>query len=106
MGLTSIHWREAWKYGERAYRYCQHDVGHAMAAVSLAAAGLGWQARLLDGLSTESLSSLLGVFDPQGAEAEEPDCLLAVYSQNAPPVSPCPLNPDALAVKLKPYEMG
>jgi SagB-type dehydrogenase family enzyme len=97
VGLTSVHWREAWKYGERAYRYCQHDIGHAMAAVSLAAAGLGWQARLLDGLGTESLSYLLGVFDPQGAEAEEPDCLLAVYSQNAPPVSPCSLDPDALA---------
>ena len=26
--LSSIHWREAWKYGERAFRYCQHDVGH------------------------------------------------------------------------------
>ena len=23
--LTSIVWREAWKYGERAYRYCLHD---------------------------------------------------------------------------------
>jgi len=22
-GLSSIHWREAWKYGERAYRYCR-----------------------------------------------------------------------------------
>ena len=30
VGLTSIHWREAWKYGQRAYRYCQHDVGHAL----------------------------------------------------------------------------
>ena len=29
-GLTSIHWREAWKYGERAFRYCNHDVGHAI----------------------------------------------------------------------------
>ena len=27
VGLSSIHWREAWKYGERAYRYCQHDAG-------------------------------------------------------------------------------
>ena len=30
IGLTSIHWREAWKYGERAFRYCNHDVGHAI----------------------------------------------------------------------------
>ena len=29
IALTSIHWREAWKYGERAFRYCQHDLGHA-----------------------------------------------------------------------------
>src|SRR5438105_6983118 len=27
VGLSSIHWREAWKYGERAFRYCQHDAG-------------------------------------------------------------------------------
>jgi len=30
--LTSIVWREAWKYGERAFRYCQHDIGHALGA--------------------------------------------------------------------------
>ena len=29
LGLTSIYWRESWKYGERGFRYCQHDVGHA-----------------------------------------------------------------------------
>ena len=81
VGLTSVHWREAWKYGERAYRYCQHDAGHAMAAVSLAAAALGWQAVLLDDLGTDVLATLLGVSDPQGAEAEEPDCVLAVCPQ-------------------------
>ena len=37
VGLTSIAWREAWKYGMRAFRYCQHDCGHAIAAVSYAA---------------------------------------------------------------------
>ena len=35
VGLTSIHWREAWKYGQRAYRYCQHDAGHAIGAISI-----------------------------------------------------------------------
>ena len=38
VGLTSITWREAWKYGERAFRYCQHDTGHALAALRYAAA--------------------------------------------------------------------
>src|ERR1051326_7145368 len=28
VAFTSIPWREAWKYGERAFRYCQHDLGH------------------------------------------------------------------------------
>ncbi|HLB02937.1 MAG TPA: SagB/ThcOx family dehydrogenase, partial [Nitrospiria bacterium] len=32
-------------------------------------------------LSTELLASLLGVFDPQVAEPEQPECLLAVYPQ-------------------------
>jgi len=39
--LTSIGWREAWKYGARAYRYCLHDVGHAWQALALAARAMG-----------------------------------------------------------------
>ena len=84
VGLTSIHWREAWKYGERAFRYCQHDVGHAIAAISLAAAGLGWQATLLDDVGTKELAALLGVpVEPDlEGETEHPDCVLAVYPQD------------------------
>ena len=33
--LTSIAWREAWKYRDRAYRYCLHDIGHAWQALPL-----------------------------------------------------------------------
>src|SRR4029077_11054396 len=39
--LTSIVWREAWKYGDRAYRYCLHDIGHAWQALTLAARAIG-----------------------------------------------------------------
>ena len=39
--LTSIAWREAWKYRDRAYRYCLHDIGHAWQALSLAARAIG-----------------------------------------------------------------
>ena len=46
IGLTSIHWREAWKYGERAFRYCNHDVGHAIGTARIAAATLGWKMAL------------------------------------------------------------
>src|SRR5438128_7521228 len=61
VGLSSIHWREAWKYGERAFRYCQHDVGHALATVRYAAAALGWRALLLDALADDDVAALLGV---------------------------------------------
>lgn len=39
--LTSIAWREAWKYRDRAYRYCLHDIGHACQALALAARAMG-----------------------------------------------------------------
>ena len=77
IGLTSIHWREAWKYGLRAYRYCMHDAGHAMGAISMAAAGLGWQTHLLDELGADDLDLLMGTFRHHDAEREEPDTLIA-----------------------------
>jgi len=78
VGLTSVHWREAWKYGQRAYRYCQHDLGHAIAALAIAAAALGWQTRLMDDLGTSELARLLGTDQEHTAEPEEPDVLIAV----------------------------
>jgi SagB-type dehydrogenase family enzyme len=39
--LTSIAWREAWKYRDRAYRYCLHDMGHAWQAIALAVRAVG-----------------------------------------------------------------
>ncbi|HEX9113358.1 MAG TPA: SagB/ThcOx family dehydrogenase, partial [Nitrospirota bacterium] len=30
-GLSCLHWRESWKYGERAFRYSHLDMGHAIA---------------------------------------------------------------------------
>ena len=59
IGLTSIYWRESWKYGERAFRYCHHDVGHAIGAVAVSARTLGWKARLLESISDEGLDRLL-----------------------------------------------
>jgi SagB-type dehydrogenase family enzyme len=83
VGLTSIHWRESWKYGERAFRYCHHDVGHAIGALAVAAAGLGWEARLLEGVTDGDLARLLGVDGQDGPEAENVDALLALSPQDA-----------------------
>jgi SagB-type dehydrogenase family enzyme len=81
LGISSIYWREAWKYGERAYRYCQHDAGHAIAAVRIAAAMQGWHVRLLDSWSDAEIGAALGLErrDDFGvAECEHPDAMLLV----------------------------
>ena len=83
IGFSSIYWRESWKYGERAFRYCQHDVGHAIAAATIAARVLGWQACLLETPTDACIAMLLGIDRQQGIEAEHPDCLLAVSPNNA-----------------------
>jgi SagB-type dehydrogenase family enzyme len=82
VGLSSIYWREAWKYGERAFRYCQHDVGHAIGAVRFAAAALGWSALVLDGVADETIDALLGLdrsADFDGAERESAELVMAVW---------------------------
>ncbi len=61
IGLSSIHWREAWKYGERALRYCQHDIGHALAALSYAAGCLGWTLELLSEVGDSDIATWLGL---------------------------------------------
>jgi SagB-type dehydrogenase family enzyme len=88
IALTSIHWRESWKYGERAYRYCQHDAGHAIAAVALSAGIQGWQTSLLNSPADADVSRLLGLDrqeDYSDAEHETPDAMMAIvpHSRNA-----------------------
>ncbi|WP_202813904.1 SagB/ThcOx family dehydrogenase [Thiobacillus denitrificans] len=87
VGLSSVHWREAWKYGERAFRYCQHDVGHALAGLRIAAAALGWRLMLLNGVSNSTLSSLLGLDreeDFAGSEREEAELLVLITPGSMP----------------------
>ncbi|HXI30480.1 MAG TPA: nitroreductase family protein, partial [Vicinamibacterales bacterium] len=81
LALTSIPWREAWKYGERAFRYCQHDLGHAIAAVRIGAALDDLEARLLPEWSHEDIAAATGIDragDYADAEPEEPGCVLAI----------------------------
>lgn len=99
VGLSSIHWREAWKYGERAFRYCQHDIGHALAAVRYAATGLGWSAVLLDHVADDDVAGVLGLdrasdfagIDP--LDREHPDVLMLICR------SPIESGPQSLAVE-------
>ena len=94
VGLSSIHWREAWKYGERAFRYCQHDTGHAIGTLRIAAATLGWHLRLLEGLSDDAISNLLGLSrqeDFEGVEREYPELLAVVWPHTNRNISFTPL---------------
>jgi len=101
VGLSSIHWREAWKYGERAFRYCQHDTGHALASVRIAVGALGWRAVHLEGMNDEDVSHLLGLDrddDFKEGDREHPDLILAIfpYAEDACKV---PLALDVEAIK-------
>jgi SagB-type dehydrogenase family enzyme len=61
VALTSIFWREAWKYRDRAYRYCCHDVGHAMISLLLAARALGLSGGVVAHFSDLRLARVLGL---------------------------------------------
>ncbi|OYY92684.1 MAG: hypothetical protein B7Y41_14870 [Hydrogenophilales bacterium 28-61-23] len=96
LGFSSITWREAWKYGERAFRYCQLDMGHVLAAVAHAAALFGWQARLVS-LPPEAVAHCLGTDraeDYAGVEAEEADVIVALHAGESRDVLFPPLNWD------------
>ncbi|MHC4182885.1 MAG: SagB/ThcOx family dehydrogenase, partial [Planctomycetota bacterium] len=81
VGLTSIYWRESWKYGERAFRYCNHDIGHAMACLSFSANLLGWKITYLNSLSNKDIEITLGFQKTKWKEfeREEADILFFVH---------------------------
>lgn len=82
VGLSSIAWREAWKYGERAFRYCQHDVGHAIGSLAYAAACLGWRLTVLARPGDAEVAEWLGLHREDAGhrfEREHPDLLALVH---------------------------
>jgi SagB-type dehydrogenase family enzyme len=88
IGLSSVQWREAWKYGERAFRYCQLDVGHALGALRYAAGTLGWRVTLVEDLESTKLAALMGLDRSEtfsDVETEDPELLIAI--EDAPPTT-------------------
>jgi len=91
--LTSIFWREAWKYRDRAYRYCCHDLGHAMISVLLAARTLGLPGGAITHFADARLTHTLGltgsdeapmiflVFPRDGVSARSPSGLAELLPQ-------------------------
>lgn len=91
IGISSIFWREAWKYGERAFRYCNHDTGHALASLSFSAHLLGWTVKYLNSLSSEDIETLLGFDRVEWKKLEEEYGELLCYVYPAS-VKTIPLN--------------
>ncbi len=81
--LSSVYWREAWKYGERAFRYCNHDLGHALAALWVSANLNGWRLSLHPRIPDAQLDRLLGFHRIQWPpeEREHADCLCWVCEE-------------------------
>jgi SagB-type dehydrogenase family enzyme len=107
IGLTSIFWREAWKYGERAYRYCCHDLGHAMMSVLLAARALGLPGGAVAHFSDVHLARVMGL----AASGEAPMAFLVFPPQKssiefpATPVEPVAGIPNELYAEEVRYEL-
>lgn len=73
VALSSITWREMWKYGERCFRYVNMDLGHAMKAVKVSARTLGLQTSKVENLAISDLESLIGLDQKERYETSEPE---------------------------------
>jgi SagB-type dehydrogenase family enzyme len=107
VGLTSIFWREAWKYRERAYRYCCHDLGHAMMSLLLAARALGLPGGAVAHFSDLRLMRALGL-----AESDEAPMAFLVFPWQsaserlpAPPLQEPAGVPNELSAEEVPYDL-
>jgi SagB-type dehydrogenase family enzyme len=101
VALSTIHWRESWKYGERALRYCNLDTGHALAALAFSARLHGWGLTCLAGAGDEQIRTLLGFDRTPWRHLEEERPELICWVSVAPPPGPVPQNlPDDL---VKPF---
>ena len=79
VGLSSISWREVWKYGERAFRYVNLDAGHAAQSINVSAKILGWKLTRVDSISDADIDKLLGLSqESRFSETERGDMLFVV----------------------------
>jgi SagB-type dehydrogenase family enzyme len=77
--LTSIAWREAWKYRDRAYRYCLHDIGHAWHALALAARAMGCDSAAVDHFPDDEVAEFCRL-----SEDEWPMLILELRGKSIP----------------------
>ncbi len=68
--LSSVVYKEMWKYGERCWRYCALDFGHAYRALEVSASLHGWHLSPLD-LSERECGHLVGLDQKERFEEAE-----------------------------------
>eukprot|EP00441_Pelagodinium_beii_P047986 CAMPEP_0197625138 /NCGR_PEP_ID=MMETSP1338-20131121/4575_1 /TAXON_ID=43686 ORGANISM="Pelagodinium beii, Strain RCC1491" /NCGR_SAMPLE_ID=MMETSP1338 /ASSEMBLY_ACC=CAM_ASM_000754 /LENGTH=686 /DNA_ID=CAMNT_0043195457 /DNA_START=95 /DNA_END=2155 /DNA_ORIENTATION=+ len=78
IALTSIVWRNAWKYGDPGFRYTHHDVGHQISSFAFAAAAQNATVVLLDSLTDTEIAGFVRADEP-----EDPVCILAIFPSGA-----------------------
>ena len=61
VALADTHWRNAWKYGARAYRHAFWDSGTLLANMLAAASGAGVPARVVTSFVDDDVHQLLGL---------------------------------------------
>jgi SagB-type dehydrogenase family enzyme len=107
ISLTSIFWREAWKYRDRAYRYCCHDLGHAIMSLLLTARALGLHGGAVTHFCDARLTEALGL---TGSD-EAPMAFLIFPARRAGAQSPSLPSqeflgvPNSLSAQEKPYDL-
>lgn len=77
--LTSIFFRSAWKYLDRAYRYCLLDAGHLLENLLAALAAEGFAPSLYYDFDDVAVTALLGLDPVQ----EAPLCLVLLHDTGA-----------------------
>lgn len=110
LGISSINWREVWKYGERAFRYTNLDVGHAWQSIVVSAKMLGWEVSRLDSISDSSIDILLGLQqEKRFSEKERGDMILVISTSKLDSsfaldslIENIPLNFEGIANRLSP----
>lgn len=92
---TSVFYRSAWRYEDRAYRRVCLDTGHLLANLDLAASINGFRAYLIGGFQDEALNKIL-YLDSQ-TEAAIAVVPLVDLEHNSPPTLPNHQSEHALA---------
>ncbi|HJU29543.1 MAG TPA: SagB/ThcOx family dehydrogenase, partial [Candidatus Binataceae bacterium] len=90
--MTAIFWRSAWKYRDRAYRYCFWDAGTMLANLIAAANADGIGVEVITAFEDSRIESLLGV----DGDREGAICLVALG--DGAPARP---SPEASALELE-----